>query len=115
MFMKKTLLGMYCKGLFLNMFSTDYMYCPLFIIDFQVEEAFVRSTRNTPPPCHSITHRPQNFLGNSTVVSIRNVTQSNNKNMDKLNHNQNLLEVTEKPWIPTTNNHFSTATKQVSY
>ncbi|XP_061495728.1 receptor-type tyrosine-protein phosphatase beta isoform X2 [Rhineura floridana] len=81
--------------------------------DFEDAETFVRSTRNTSPPFNSITHSPLNFLGSSsTVVSIRNAAGNNNKNMDKVNLNQNLFEMTEKPWVPTTTHLASTTTEQ---
>uniref|UniRef100_A0A6J0SZ55 protein-tyrosine-phosphatase n=1 Tax=Pogona vitticeps TaxID=103695 RepID=A0A6J0SZ55_9SAUR len=81
--------------------------------DFQDAETFVRSTRNTFPPFNSITHSPQHSLGSSsTMIIIRNVTEHDSKNMDKLNLNQNLFEVTEKPWIPTTTHHSSSITEQ---
>ncbi|XP_077194911.1 receptor-type tyrosine-protein phosphatase beta isoform X2 [Paroedura picta] len=80
--------------------------------DFQIEETFLQSTRNTPPPLNSVTYSPQNFLGTSPVIFIKKFTESNNKNTDKHTLSQNLLGVTEKPWIPTTIYHFSSTTRQ---
>ncbi|XP_026523510.1 receptor-type tyrosine-protein phosphatase beta isoform X1 [Notechis scutatus] len=76
-------------------------------IDFQDAEPLPQSTKNPSLPFNPITHSPQSFLGGSnTMISNRNVTESNYK------FNQNLFEVTEKNWIPTTTYHFSSTTKE---
>nr|XP_034983059.1 receptor-type tyrosine-protein phosphatase beta [Zootoca vivipara] len=81
--------------------------------DFEDAETFVRTTRNTDLTFNSITHSPQDVLGTSSmVVFISNVTESNNKNMGKVNPTQNVLEVTKTPWIPTPTHHFSTTKEQ---
>ncbi|XP_008109152.2 receptor-type tyrosine-protein phosphatase beta isoform X1 [Anolis carolinensis] len=74
--------------------------------DFQDAETLLRSTRNTSPPLKPVTHNPHHFHGSSsTVAFISNVTKSNSKIMD-------ILEVTEKPWIPTTTHNFFSTTEQ---
>ncbi|XP_015667280.1 receptor-type tyrosine-protein phosphatase beta [Protobothrops mucrosquamatus] len=82
-------------------------------IDFQVAEPLAQSTKNPSFPFNPVNYSSQNFLGSgNTMISIRNVTQSNYKAMGKFSLNQNLFEVTEKNWIPTTSHHFSSTTKE---
>lgn len=91
------------------MYVEPWFYIHLFFLDFQVAEPLAQSTKNPSFPFNPVSYSPKNFLDSgNTMISIRNVTQSNYKAMDKFSLNQNLFEVTEKNWIPTTTHHFST-------
>uniref|UniRef100_A0A8D0G9P8 Protein tyrosine phosphatase receptor type B n=1 Tax=Sphenodon punctatus TaxID=8508 RepID=A0A8D0G9P8_SPHPU len=80
--------------------------------DLQDAETSVQTTRNTSPPFNTVTNRPQNLLGSSTEIFTRKVTENYHTNVATLQFNQDLFEVTQKPWIPKTTPHVSSTTEK---